>query len=109
MGLLSQLRVQTLDLGDYRGRAVDGIRAVVRLTRVSGAPVDLDAKVGRTAGGDDQLEVGGLGGDTAQHRPGSRRDVGPDARPVLLLVHTAARLAGTPPPTPPQGATPAQR
>src|SRR4029079_2853676 len=56
MGLLSPLRVQTLDLGDYRGGAIDGIRAVVRLTRVSGAPVDLDAKVGRTAGGDDQLE-----------------------------------------------------
>ena len=87
MGLLSPLRVQTLDLGDYRGRAVDGVRAVVRLTRVSGAPVDLDAKVGRTSGGDDQLKVGGLGGDAAQHRPGSRRDVGPDARPVLLLVH----------------------
>ena len=63
MGVGGKHRVQAFDLGDDRGRAVDRVRAVGRVARVTSTPVDLDAQVGVAARSDDRLQVGRLGGD----------------------------------------------
>ena len=63
MGIGGEHRVQPFDLGDHRGGAVDRVRAVGRVARVAGPPVDRDPQIRVAPRRDDRLQIGRLRGD----------------------------------------------